>query len=764
MENYLDNLNEQQRAAVLYTDGTALVIAGAGSGKTRVLTYKIVHLLHLGYSPSRIMALTFTNKAANEMKERISNLVGEADASMLWMGTFHSIFSRILRINSKYINFRDNFTIYDTADSLSLIKTIIKDMGLDSTNYNPRTIQSIISRAKNALYTPENYRNDRELRKMDDRASRSKTYAIYQAYWSRCRIAGAMDFDDLLLYTNILFRDNPEVLEKYQDYFQYVLVDEYQDTNFAQHMIVSQLCAKNTKLCVVGDDAQSIYSFRGANISNILGLKKSYPDLKTFKLERNYRSTQNIIEAANSLIEKNTQQIHKHIFSDNNVGSKVSVIQSYSDYEESYVVANQIISLRAQHGDSYNDFAILYRTNAQSRRLEEALRKRDIPYRIYGGKSFYQRKEIKDAIAYFRLTINPNDDEALRRIINTPLRGIGETTVKKLQEAALKANVSIWTVISSLGKLDIALNSATKSKLASFHNMINSFVKLNEEGSSASELAETIIRVTKLLSSIQSDNTPENISKVENLIELQNGIASFVDEKKESGVSGTSLNDFLSEISLSTSEEVDTVDGDGVSLMTVHAAKGLEFKNVIITGVEEDLFPSGMSSNSIMGIEEERRLLYVAITRAMNTCIMTYAKNRYKNGSENVCQVSRFIKDINPKYLSVNAISQENTASQHTGYFRENTRIFERQPFSFNERTSSQPQSQSVAKATGGEYGQHTVSEIGEGQTIEHSRFGLGDILRIDTSGADPKIIVNFKDVGEKTLLLKYAKFKLLTK
>lgn len=792
MEDYLEKLNEQQRQAVLYTDGPSLVIAGAGSGKTRVLTYKIVHLLNLGYAPYRIMALTFTNKAANEMKERIEPLVGKEAASMLWMGTFHSIFSKILRINSEKIGFSHDFTIYDTADSKALLKTIIKDMGLDEKVYKPGSIQAHISNIKNGLISPSQYENDGELRRADIRAKRPMTFAIYKAYWNRCFIAGAMDFDDLLFYTNILFRDNADVLAKYQEFFQYILVDEYQDTNFAQHLIVSQLCKVNQRLCVVGDDAQSIYSFRGASISNILNLKKFYPNLTTFKLERNYRSTQNIIEAANSLIEKNSQQIPKHIFSTNKKGSKISVLQAYSDYEESYIVANHIISVKAQYGDSFDDFAVLYRTNAQSRVLEEALRKRNIPYKIYGGLSFYQRKEVKDAISYFRLAINPNDDQALVRVINTPARGIGDTTIGKLQNAAIHHNVSIWEVICNVDKYDVNINSGTKKKLAGFQELVAGFIEQNINGANANEIATEIIDKTRLIAVLQNDNTPENISKLENLHELLNGVAEFVADKEENGIEDVPLNDFLAEISLDTSENADTADGANVTLMTVHAAKGLEFKNVIIVGVEEDLFPAIMSSDSIYGIEEERRLLYVAITRAKNTCLITYAKSRYKNGQTKECTMSRFIRDIDPQYINANSSASVSMSSPRRSPSRfgndyddarEQRLIKDFSPAPTYERISEMPklsdeprsrvrlntaatatpQAPSSPSATGsGNYGSHSASELAEGCLIEHSRFGNGKILSIDTSGADAKIMVSFGEVGTKTLLLKYAKFRIL--
>lgn len=596
MDGYLDQLNEPQRAAVEYLDGPALVIAGAGSGKTRVLTYKIVHLLHNGYEPYRILALTFTNKAAREMRERIEKLVGQSTASKLWMGTFHSIFSRILRNNCDRLGFKRDFTIYDTSDSKSLIKTIVKDMGLDDKIYKPNVVMSAISTAKNALMSPEAYEIDRELMEADKRARRPMTCAIYKAYKSRCFLAGAMDFDDLLYYTNVLLRDNPDIRNHYREFFRYILVDEYQDTNFAQHLIVSQLCDKDARLCVVGDDAQSIYSFRGANIKNILNLKRSYPSLMTFKLEQNYRSTQNIINAANSLIEKNKFQIPKRVFSENAVGEPIEVVKSYSDIEESFIIANRIGQVKMRSGDSYDEFAVLYRTNAQSRILEEQLRKRNIPYRIYGGLSFYQRKEIKDAVSYFRLSVNPDDDEALRRIINTPARGIGETTVNKLIRGAMDSGRSIWQILNDLDS-SVDINSGTRKKLDGFREMIQSFIDFNLAGNNADEVAVKIIRDTRLLSSLATDHTPESISKQENLQELLNAVKEFVATQEEQGeVENISISDYLGQISLLTDQdEADTAEAR-VTLMTVHAAKGLEFSNVFIVGVEEELFPSVMAT------------------------------------------------------------------------------------------------------------------------------------------------------------------------
>lgn len=798
MENYLEQLNEQQRAAVTYCDGPQLVIAGAGSGKTRVLTYKIVHLLQQGLAPYRIMALTFTNKAAREMRERIEPLVGNDVARQLWMGTFHSIFSRLLRINAERIGFRHDFTIYDTTDSRSLIKIIVRDMGLDEKDYKPASLQSHFSNMKNALISPDDYENHHGLREEDNRQRHPLTYAIYRAYWERCRVAGAMDFDDLLFYTNIMLRDCPDLLEKYQQMFRYILVDEYQDTNFAQHLIVQQLAKQHNKLCVVGDDAQSIYSFRGANIENILRLEKSYPNIKTFKLERNYRSTQNIINAANSLIEKNKRQIAKHIFSENQVGTRIQVIKCFSDYEEAYVVANRIAAIKARTADSYEDFAILYRTNAQSRVLEEALSnggRRDkhgnmrnaIPYRIYGGLSFYNRKEVKDAICYFRLAINPNDDEALRRIINYPRRGIGDTTVAHVQHCAMENNVSMWQVINEPEKYALGVNKGVQKRLTDFAALINGFISNNNERKDAYTMVKIIIERTRMLAELMGDRTPENISRQENLVELANGAHDFVNAKLEEGDENNTLGDFMAEVSLLTDQDKsDDTNGEKVTLMTIHAAKGLEFKNVIIVGLEEELFPSAMCSDSIKGIEEERRLFYVAITRAKNNCVITYATSRYKNGMTKQCTMSRFLRDIDPQYLQTSDTditstdaSWEQERSNRNGYdFGSAKRLLSEKSI-FDRHSSSQQSAttsirrQATSSATMGEttsgtainpgdFVTHTVSELAVGTIIHHSRFGKGHITHIDDTGADTKITVDFNDAGLRTLLLKFARFKLL--
>ena len=800
-ENYLEKLNEQQRAAVEYCDGPQLVIAGAGSGKTRVLTYKIVHLLQQGYEPWRIMALTFTNKAAREMRERIEPLAGPDVAAQLWMGTFHSIFSRLLRRNAERIGFKPDFTIYDQSDSRSLIKLIVKEMGLDDKLYKPATIQAQISNAKNALIGPDDYARNQALIDADRDAQRPETAAIYRAYWSRCHIAGAMDFDDLLLYTNILLRDHHDVLEQYQEFFRYILVDEYQDTNFSQHLIVYQLSKKYNRLCVVGDDAQSIYSFRGANIDNILRLQRFYPDIKTFKLERNYRSTQTITDAANSLIEKNKGQIAKHLFSKNAVGDRIPVIQCYSDYEEAYVVANQIAALKARQGDSYEDYAVLYRTNAQSRVLEEALSnggRRDkhgnmrnaIPYRIYGGLSFYQRKEVKDAICYFRLVINPDDDEALRRVINYPARGIGDTTVGKITHCATQSGVSLWQVINNAEQYGLNVNRGTLAKLDGFTDLIKGLVELNQQGDDALTVARETIKRSHIKSVLMGDNTPENISRIENLDELLNAVNDFQQIKEETGDEHYLIGDFLAETSLLTDQDMNDPDGEKVTLMTVHAAKGLEFRNVIIVGVEEDLFPSAMSAGSLYQIEEERRLLYVAITRAEVNCIITYATSRYHNGQTKSCVISRFLKDIAPEYLLMGSTNSTAMPARKRSRWDDEDdldamrdkwnspapkrsatpRRTEAEPRSARttptRRTPVSPPSRpSVptppAPAASGNFTIHTVDEMSVGSEILHQRFGRGTVTNIDTSG-DAKIDVAFHDGQTRKLLLKFAKFEIL--
>ena len=646
MPDYIEELNEGQRNAVLYNDGPSLVIAGAGSGKTRVLTYKIAYLLENGYQPWNILALTFTNKAAREMKERIARQVGPERARHLWMGTFHSMFLRILHVEAGYIGFTSQFTIYDTADSKSLIRSIIKEMGLDEKVYKPGMVQARISNAKNHLVSPAGYANNKEAYEGDRAAKVPALRDIYQRYWERCRQADAMDFDDLLFYTFLLFRDHPEVLARYQEQFRYILVDEYQDTNFAQHSIVLQLAKNHQHVCVVGDDAQSIYSFRGADIDNILYFTKVYPDTKVFKLEQNYRSTQTIVRAANSLIEKNQWQIRKEVFSEKEKGEAIGVYQAYSDVEEGDIVVNKIAELRREKRYAYSDFAILYRTNAQSRIFEEAMRKRSMPYRIYGGLSFYQRKEIKDVIAYFRLIVNPNDEEAFKRVINYPARGIGDTTLNKLVVAATDHNVSLWTVLNDPIGYALPVNNGTAKKLSDFRELISGFIERNVK-LSAEEIAAAVVKESGIVSTLFQDRSVEGISKQENLQELLKGIAEFCEIRREEGTEHVSLADFLSEVSLLTDQDNDKEEqANKVTMMTVHAAKGLEFRNVFVVGLEEDLFPSAMSKDNPRAVEEERRLCYVAMTRAKEKLTLTNARQRMLFGRTTPNAPSRFLNEI----------------------------------------------------------------------------------------------------------------------
>ena len=756
----LNNLNDSQRSAVEYCDGVSLVIAGAGSGKTRVLTHKIAYLLSMGYSPYSILALTFTNKAAAEMKSRIATMVGNDVASRIWAGTFHSIFLRILRPYANRLGFPTDFTIYDSSDSRSLITTIIKDMKLDDKVYKPRSIASIISRAKNALITPTAYATNREIVEDDYRAKRPATKDIYRAYFERCHRAGAMDFDDILLYTNILFRDNPDVVEHYGNVFRYVLVDEYQDVNFAQHLIVKQIVKQCKKLCVVGDDAQSIYSFRGANISNILNLQHEYGNCRIFKLEQNYRSTQMIVNAANSLISKNKGQIPKHLFSENDRGEKVRLVRSYSDYEEAYMVAGSISEVHLRYGDTYNTFAILYRTNAQSRAFEEALRKRNIPYRIYGGISFYQRKEIKDVIAYIRLVLNPSDEEALRRIVNYPARGIGDTTIKKISEVATTHAQTLWTILTAPLEWGVKINSGTQTKLKNFTTLIT---ELQEEvkTKNADEFVKDLIKKTGIFADVYVDNLPENVSKQENLQELVNAIIDFCTNREESGESAT-ISDFLSEVSLATDQDKgDEGEAEKVTLMTIHAAKGLEFPNIYIVGMEEDLFPSSMSKESVSELEEERRLFYVAITRAEKRCTLSYATSRYRNGQTTAPLPSRFLKDLDYQYINdTTGVSQlrETTTTQSQPRIQTRVVVHEEPTQTLRSMRSAiytpSPKTDMEAKKND--------AELKVGSRIKHDRFGEGEVLSMSGEGDNRKIVVEFKNVGTKTLLLKFARYTIL--
>lgn len=786
--NYFEELNESQRNAVLYNDGPSLVIAGAGSGKTRVLTYKIAHLLENGYNPWNILALTFTNKAAREMKERIARQVGEQRARYLWMGTFHSVFSRILRAEAQHVGFTSQFTIYDSADSKSLLRSIIKEMGLDEKTYKPGMVQARISNAKNHLVSPSGYAANKEAFTEDQAAKVPALRDIYRRYWERCRQAGAMDFDDLLVYTYILFRDFPEVLARYREQFRYVLVDEYQDTNYAQHSIVLQLTKESQRVCVVGDDAQSIYSFRGADIDNILYFTKIYPNTKVFKLEQNYRSTQTIVCAANSLIAKNERQIRKEVFSEKEKGEAIGVFQAYSDVEEGDIVTNQIAALRREHDYSYSDFAILYRTNAQSRIFEEALRKRGMPYKIYGGLSFYQRKEIKDVIAYFRLVVNPNDEEAFKRIINYPARGIGDTTVGKIIAAATENNVSLWAVLCEPLTYGLTINKGTHNKLQDFRGLIEEFISTQSE-KNAYEIGTEIIRQSGIINDVCQDNLPENLSRKENIEELVNGINDFCAVRQEEGNPNVSLTDFLSEVSLLTDQDSDKEgDGEKITLMTVHSAKGLEFGNVFVVGMEENLFPSGMAGDSPRAMEEERRLFYVAITRAEEHCFLSFAKTRFRYGKMEFGSPSRFLRDIDVHYLQLpHEAGVSRAVDEGAGRFRREieggfTRSASPSRAPFGSTSSEQrerPKAQIIAPsvprnlkkvstvspssgAQATSFTSASVAGVQAGQMIEHERFGLGEVIKVEGTGDNAKATIHFKNAGDKQLLLRFARFKVV--
>ena len=764
MNNYLETFNPPQREAVEYCEGPSLVIAGAGSGKTRVLTYKIAYLMEQGYQPWSILALTFTNKAAGEMKDRIAKIVGEDYARMLWMGTFHSIFLRILRQEHERIGFSANFTIYDAADSKSLVKSIIKEMELDDKTYKPGTVLGVISNAKNQLVTAEQYVANPANRQADARHNMTMMGQIFQRYCSRCRQSDAMDFDDILLYTYLLFEQHPDVLEKWEQRFRYVLVDEYQDTNFAQHRIVWQLTRNHRHVCVVGDDAQSIYSFRGANIDNILTFQKIYEGARLFKLERNYRSTQNIVEAANSLIKKNSHQIRKDIFSENDRGEKLHVMDTHSDIEEAKMVVNALRGIKRREGCAYSDFAVLYRTNAQSRVFEDTMRKEAIPYRIYGGLSFYQRKEIKDVIAYFRLAVNPNDEEAFKRVINYPARGIGQTTVSKILQTATAHEGSLWTVISAPEQYELGVNKGTLTKIEAFREMIASFIE-NAQTMPANQVGTMIVKQSGIIADIYQDTTPENLSRQENVEELINGMQDFCDMRMEEGNENISLNDYLSEVSLMSDVDSDKgSDEPKVTLMTIHSAKGLEFGTVFVVGLEEGLFPSDMVSGNPREMEEERRLFYVAITRAKTHCFLSYAQCRFRYGQMEFSAPSRFLKDIDPKYLDRQQSMFSTRRSmedevQLPWQRKERPRPFiptmpSVKPIPAARPVSSQPSTVNSQLSTA-----HSLSV---GTHILHNRFGRGEILRLEGTGDNTKATVQFENVGTKQLLLKFAKFEVI--
>ncbi len=771
MSTLFEGLNKAQTSAVKQFQGPSLVIAGAGSGKTRVLTYRIAYLLENGIPPSSILALTFTNKAAREMKERINNLLGSNTTRYLWMGTFHSMFARILRKECDKLGYPSAFTIYDTDDSRSLIKSIVRDLQLDDKSYKPAEALSRISSAKNNLITAQAYYNNGGIQERDRITHRPMMGEIYKLYASRCKKAGAMDFDDLLLNTNILFRDFPEVLHAYQEKFNYILVDEYQDTNYSQYLIVKKLGERHHNVCVVGDDAQSIYSFRGAKIENILNFQKDYPDFSLYKLEQNYRSTQMIVNAGNSIIEKNKDQIKKKIYSRNDEGDKVNIVKALTDVEEGFIVSNSILDTSLSDQLQYSEFAILYRTNAQSRIFEEALRKRNIPYRIYGSISFYQRKEIKDVIAYLRLLINPSDSEALKRIINYPARGIGKTTVGKLEEAANVLDLSIWQVLENLSTPSLDLNKGTISKLNVFADFIRKYQGKVDE-LDAYEIANQIAIESGILKDLHNGITPEERSKFENLEELLNGIHDFVEAAREEGES-TNLSGYLENIALLTDADTDKDENKNrVSIMTIHAAKGLEFSSVYIAGVEEELFPSRMSLDKQGDLEEERRLFYVAITRAKKSVTITYSQNRYRWGELLNCSPSRFINEIdenlvnwpdNPKLATID------TETESESVFDRNQWLQQKKP-AFNSKLTKQSsiappvfQKKSVSRNIDPNFKPSDPASIQSGMLVEHQRFGKGKVIHIEGEMPNKKATVFFQQIKqEKQLLLKFAKLRIV--
>lgn len=761
MNRILNDLNPVQQEAVKETEGPILVIAGAGSGKTRVLTYKVAYLLDRGIPARNILALTFTNKAAREMKDRIEKLINPDITRHLWMGTFHSLFARILRRESEAIGYTQNYTIYDSDDSRSLIRSIIHDLKLDDQMYPPAEIQRRISMAKNQLITAEAYKSRSDWISADESSRRPEMANLYQTYARRCKNAGAMDFDDLLLNTHLLFTNHPDILKRYQEQFRYVLVDEYQDTNFVQYSIVSQIARVHHNICVVGDDSQSIYSFRGARIENILNFRSDYPEYKIFKLEQNYRSTQTIVEAANSLITKNQGRIPKTIFSENESGEPVEIAQALTDQEEGFMVSNRILDLHLKYQVEFRDCAVLYRTHAQSRVIEEACRKLNIPYKIYGSISFYARKEIKDILAYFRLILNHRDDESLRRIINYPARGIGKTTLDRLSEAAEQAQVPLWFVLGDPMSYVPQFNRGTIEKLSHFRNTIEGFSQLADTVD-AYELAMKVMQGTGILEEYRFDRTPEGLSKFENIQELVNGIREFVDQGNQESENGdlNGMDFFLQNVSLLTDQDTDKPeDRNKVSLMTVHSAKGLEFGYVFITGLEEDLFPSQFSTGTAREIEEERRLFYVAITRAMKMVMITHAKTRYRWGNLADCRPSRFLREIDPKFIryrgnqqrvSVQALDEEEA---HTAPepirppLRRIIPVRNTSPAPAREDPNFEPDNPDL---------------IQSGMSVIHPRFGNGKVLQIEGEGNSRKATVFFKDSGNKQLLLKFARLKIV--
>ncbi len=777
MQQYISQLNEAQRLPVLQKDGPMIIIAGAGSGKTRVLTIRIAYLMHQGVDAFNILSLTFTNKAAREMKERIASIVGASEAKNLWMGTFHSIFARILRSEADKLGYPSNFTIYDSQDSLRCISGIIKEMQLDKDIYKPKQILSRISTFKNSLITVKAYYNDPDLQEADAMAKKPRMGEIYQNYVDRCFKSGAMDFDDLLLKTNELLTRFPEVLAKYQNRFRYIMVDEYQDTNHSQYLIVRALSDKFQNICVVGDDAQSIYAFRGANINNILNFQKDYQGVQTYRLEQNYRSTRNIVEAANTIIDKNKVKLDKIVWTDNDSGPKIKVHRSMTDAEEGRFVASMIFEQKMQNQLNNGAFAILYRTNAQSRAMEDALRKRDIPYRIYGGLSFYQRKEIKDVLCYLRLVVNPKDEEALVRVINYPARGIGDTTVEKLTVAANHYKRSIFEVMQNIDKIDLKLNSGTKQKLKDFVLMIRSFQVINEN-QDAFYLTDHVAKKTGLVQELKKDATPEGMMRVQNIEELLNGIKDFTEGQKEIDGARGSLEEFLEDVALATDLDNDTSDQDRVGLMTIHLAKGLEFPHVFVVGMEEDLFPSAMSMSTRSELEEERRLFYVALTRAEHQAYLTYAQSRYRWGKLTDCEPSRFIEEIDGQFLEYLTPAESNYRYKSMidkdifddvdkSKFRLSKPANGTPPPKYNANSASKPEVnvRKLKPVTGkGPSGGANLfdNNLMAGNLVMHERFGRGQVIQIEGVGADKKAEIKFEVGGLKKLLLRFAKLDII--
>jgi DNA helicase-2/ATP-dependent DNA helicase PcrA len=770
--DYLKELNETQLEPVLHKEGPLMVIAGAGSGKTRVLTYRIAHLMQQGVDAFSILALTFTNKASREMKARIAQLVGEGEAKNLWMGTFHSVFARILRQEADKLGFPRDFTIYDTQDSNRLIASIIKEMGLDKDIYKFKQIRNRISSFKNSLITVKAYYGDPELQEADAMSRRPKLGEIYKEYTDRCFKAGAMDFDDLLLKTNELLNMHPQVLAKYQDRFRYVLVDEYQDTNHSQYLIVRALSDKFQNICVVGDDAQSIYGFRGANINNILNFQKDYLDVKLYRLEQNYRSTKNIVNAANSIISHNKNKIEKVVWTSNDEGSKIKVQRCSNDADEGREVAAQIFELKMQEQRQNKEFVILYRTNAQSRAIEDALRKRDIPYRIYGGLSFYQRKEIKDLLAYLRLIVNHKDEESLKRVINYPARGIGQATLDKLIIGAKNSGLSLFETLQKAMDLNLSLNSGTLKKLEEFVNFILS-LQIENQKSNAFEIAELVTQKSGLVMELKKDGTPEGVSKVENIEELLNGIRDFVEGQRELADASGSLSEFLEDVALATDfDNQKDEDIDCVYLMTIHLSKGLEFPVVFIVGLEEDLFPSALSLNTRSELEEERRLFYVALTRAEQRAILTYTLSRYRWGKLVDAEPSRFIDEMDDQYIDY-AIPKEEYVFKPMidkgifgGFDPPQSQNKERVYRDRVNTTPSQNQMGKLRKINAVDNASPPnissgLTDLEEGMTVEHARFGYGKVISVDGKANDKKALIDFRGVGQKHLLLRFAKLKI---